>query len=96
MGPSVVRFGAEYRGRKAPEETNALASTGLAIYGAIGLVTLPVGLVLAYLAPLLVDAPDDLVWPTRVATALLVAGDRRCASRSASSTTCSSRSSAGT
>jgi O-antigen/teichoic acid export membrane protein len=74
VGPSVVRFGAEYRGRKAPEETNALASTGLAIYAAVGLVTIPVGLVLAYLAPLLVDAPEDLVWPTRVATALLVAG----------------------
>ena len=74
VGPSVVRFGAEYRGRRAPEETNALASTGLAIYAGVALLTVPVGLGLAYFAPVLVDAPDRLVWPTRIATALLVLG----------------------
>ena len=74
VGPSIVRFGAEYRGRRSSEDINALASTGLAIYGVVGLITIPVGLVLAYVAPLLVDVPESLAWSTRVATALLVLG----------------------
>ena len=72
VGPSVVRFAAAARGRQTPEDTNAIASLGLALYGVIGLVTLPVGLVLAWLVPLLVDAPDDLVWPARISTFLVV------------------------
>ena len=39
LGPTVVRHGAEYRGRRAPEETNALVSAGLVVYGAVGAVT---------------------------------------------------------
>lgn len=74
VGPSIVRFGAEYRGRRAVDETNALASAGAAVYATVALLTIPAGLVLAYVAPALVDAPDDLVTPTRVATALLVLG----------------------
>jgi O-antigen/teichoic acid export membrane protein len=72
VGPSVVRFAAEARGRRTPEDTNAIASLGLALYGVIGLVTLPVGLVVAWLVPALVDAPDDLVWPARISTFLVV------------------------
>jgi O-antigen/teichoic acid export membrane protein len=72
VGPSIVRFGAEYRGRRSPAEMNSLASTGLAIYGVVGLLTIPLGLGLAYVAPLLVDVPESLVWSTRVATGLLV------------------------
>ena len=72
VGPTIVRYAAEARGRRAPEDTNAIASAGLALYGVIGLVTLPVGLVVAWLVPVLVDTPDDLVWEARVATFLVV------------------------
>jgi O-antigen/teichoic acid export membrane protein len=72
VGPTIVRFAAEARGRRAPEETSAIASAGLVLYGVIGLLTLPLGLVLAWLVPVLVDTPDDLVWEARVATFLVV------------------------
>jgi O-antigen/teichoic acid export membrane protein len=72
VGPSIVRFAAEARGRQAPEDTNALASVGLALYAVIGLVTLPVGAALAWLVPIFVETPDDLVWPARIATFLIV------------------------
>src|SRR5918994_801971 len=72
VGPSIVRFAAEARGRQAPEDTNALASVGLTLYAAIGLLTLPVGAALAWLVPLLVETPDHLVWPARISTFLIV------------------------
>lgn len=72
VGPTVVRFGAEARGRQAPEDLNAVASVGLALYAAIGLVALPIGLVLAYFVPALIGAPDDLVGPARAAALLAV------------------------
>jgi O-antigen/teichoic acid export membrane protein len=74
VGPSIVRMGAEYRGRRAPEETSGLASTGLTLYAVVAVLTLPVGLGLAWVAPLIVDTPEHLVGPTRVATLLLVLG----------------------
>jgi O-antigen/teichoic acid export membrane protein len=74
VGPTIVRFGAEARGRRAPEDLNAVASVGLALYAAIGLVTIPIGIALAFLVPVLIDAPDDLVTATRVATLLTVLG----------------------
>lgn len=72
VGPSIVRFAAEARGRGAPEETNELASVGLALYAVIGLVTLPVGAALSWFLPSLVETPPDLVWPARIATFLVV------------------------
>lgn len=72
VGPSIVRFAAEARGRQSPEDTNALASTGLTLYAVIGLVTLPLGVGLAWLVPELIAMPEDLVWPARIATLLLV------------------------
>lgn len=72
VGPSVVRFAAEARGRRAPEDTNAIASLGLALYGVIGLATLPIGLALAWLVPTLVDTPADQIWSARIATFLVV------------------------
>ncbi len=72
VGPAVVRFAAVARGEESPDDLNAIASTGLAMYAAIGLVTLPIGLVLAWLVPWLSGAPDDLVWDARVATFLVV------------------------
>ncbi|MBA2461334.1 MAG: oligosaccharide flippase family protein [Actinobacteria bacterium] len=72
VGPSIVRFAAEARGRRSTEDTNALASVGLALYGVIGLATLPIGAVLAWAVPALVDTPDNLVWAARVSTFLVV------------------------
>jgi O-antigen/teichoic acid export membrane protein len=72
VGPSIVRFAAEARGRRADHDLNEVASTGLAIYALIGLVTLPVGVALAFIVPWAIDAPADLVWDARVATLLVV------------------------
>lgn len=73
LGPSVVRFTAEARGRGAPEETNEVASVALALYAAIGLVTLVAGAALSWLVPLLIETPDELVWDARLATFLVTA-----------------------
>ena len=43
------------------------------MYAAIGVVTLPAGLCSRWLVPLLVETPDDLVWPARISTFLVVA-----------------------
>ena len=72
VGPTIVRFAAEARGRQAPEDTNALASVGLTLYAAIGLLTLPVGAAVAWFVPVLVETPDDLVWPARISAFLIV------------------------
>jgi O-antigen/teichoic acid export membrane protein len=72
LGPSVVRFAAEAQGRGSTEDVNAVASTGLALYGLIGLVTLPIGIALAFIVPVAVSAPHDLVWAARVTTLLVV------------------------
>ncbi len=74
VGPSIVRFAAAYRGQGSTEETNALASTGLVVYAAIGLASIPVGLALAWAVPYLIDIPSDLDWDARAATALIVLG----------------------
>ena len=47
---------------------------GLALYGVIGAATLPIGLAIAWLVPTLVSTPDDLVWPARISTFLVVLG----------------------
>src|SRR3954452_8335885 len=72
VGPSIVRFGAEARGRRATTDLNEIASTGLAIYAAIGALTVPVGIVLAWIVPWASHAPANLVWDARVATLLVV------------------------
>ena len=96
VGPSIVRFAAEARGRGQPEDTNALASAGLALYGVIGAATLPLGAALAWLVPLLIDTPDDLVWDGPHRDVLRRRSRSRRGFRSGSSTTCSSGSSAST
>lgn len=73
VGPSIVRFAAEARGRKADDDLNAVASTGLVVYGVIGLLTLPIGIALAFAVPALVGAPHGLVWDARITTLLVVA-----------------------
>ena len=73
VGPAIVRFGAEARGRRAPDELNEIASTGLVLYAVIGLVTLPVGAVLAWLVPWLAHVHSGhLVWDARISTFLIV------------------------
>jgi len=72
VSPSVVRFGARSRGAKDPEQLNALASTGLAVYGVIGLLTVGAGLALSFAVPLLIDVPSSLTADARLATFLLV------------------------
>jgi O-antigen/teichoic acid export membrane protein len=74
VGPSVVRYAAEQRGRRAHDETSALASVGLLLYGVVGLVSVGAGVVLAWLVPLVLDVPDELEWPARAAALLVVAG----------------------
>jgi O-antigen/teichoic acid export membrane protein len=71
LGPSVVRFAAEARGRRAPEETNRLASTALVLYAAIGVVTLLIGLAISWFVPLLIETPDELVGESRIAAFLV-------------------------
>ena len=71
LGPSVVRFTAEARGRKAPEDTNRLASVALVLYAAIGIVTLAIGIAISWLVPVLIDTPDDLVGESRLAAFLV-------------------------
>jgi O-antigen/teichoic acid export membrane protein len=71
VGPTVVRFTAEARGRRSPEDTNRLASAALALYAGIGVVTFVAGLILAWLVPLLIDTPDHLVFETRLAAFLV-------------------------
>ncbi len=72
VGPAIVRFGAEARGRGADDELNEIASTGLALYGGIGALTLPVGFALAWLVPWLAGVPHRLAWDARAATFFVV------------------------
>src|SRR4029078_1200315 len=66
----IVRFGAEARGRGATSDLNEIASAGLAIYGVIGLITLPIGIGIAAIVPLI--APQRLGWDAAIATLLVV------------------------
>lgn len=72
VGPSIVRFAAEARGRRSEDDMNALASIGLAIYAVIAVITIPVGAVIAWFVPALVNAPADLVWPARISAMLVI------------------------
>jgi O-antigen/teichoic acid export membrane protein len=72
VGPSIVRFAAEARGRQADDDLNEVASTGLAMYAGIGLLTLPIGVALAFIVPAAIGAPPGMVWDARVATLLVV------------------------
>src|SRR5688572_2897078 len=66
VGPSIVRFAAEARGRGSVEDTNALASVGLALYAVIGLLTLPLGAAPAWMVPIFFDTPVGLVVTSRL------------------------------
>jgi O-antigen/teichoic acid export membrane protein len=72
VGPSIVRFAAEARGRGSTEDVNALASVGLAIYAVIGLATIPIGAVISWFVPVLIHMPAHLEWPARISAFLVV------------------------
>jgi O-antigen/teichoic acid export membrane protein len=72
VGPSIVRFAAEARGRGSDDDLSAIASTGLVLYGCIGLATLVAGVILAFVVPQAAGAPAALVDDTRIATLLVV------------------------
>jgi O-antigen/teichoic acid export membrane protein len=72
VGPSIVRFAAEARGRGADRDLNEVASTGLTMYALIGAATLPIGIALAFVVPAAVGAPHDLIWDARITTLLVV------------------------
>jgi O-antigen/teichoic acid export membrane protein len=74
VGPSIVRFTAEARGRGADAEIDALASAGLAVYLTIGTVSVAIGAAFVAVLPYLIDMPDGLVEQARIAAALVVAG----------------------
>ena len=67
IGPSVIRFAAEQRGRDAREETSELASTALAIYLVLALVATLLAVVLAWLLPHVVEISDQYVRAAQVA-----------------------------
>jgi O-antigen/teichoic acid export membrane protein len=72
VGPAIIRFGAEARGRGSVDDLNAVASTGLALYAVIGVVTLPLGIALAAIVPWAGHVPHHLAWDARIATLLVV------------------------
>jgi O-antigen/teichoic acid export membrane protein len=72
VGPSIVRFSAAARGRGADDELHEIASTGLAMYAAIGLITLPIGIAISILVPWLTSTPPHLVTDARISTFLVV------------------------
>lgn len=72
IGPSVIRFAAEQRGRDAREETSELTSTAFAIYLGLALVTTLLAVVLAWLLPLAVEMSEQYVRAAQVAVVLSV------------------------
>lgn len=74
IAPSVIRFSAEQRGRKRPEETGTLASTALGIYFGIFVVAVAITLGLAWALPSVVDIPVRYVEAAQLALVLVMLG----------------------
>jgi O-antigen/teichoic acid export membrane protein len=74
VGPSVVRFAALARGRGDPDERSAIASAALVLYAALAAAAVVAGLALAWAVPAMIGVGEELVWPARIATLLVVAG----------------------
>ena len=68
--PTVVRFTAFHRGRKSPDDINALASTSIAVFILLGLFSIAIGLVVAWFLPAMIDLPADLERPAQVAAVI--------------------------
>ena len=72
IGPSIIRFAAEQRGRDAREETSELASTAFAIYLVLALVATLLAFALAWLLPLVVEISDQYVHAAQVAVLITI------------------------
>jgi O-antigen/teichoic acid export membrane protein len=72
IGPSVIRFAAEQRGRGARDETSELTSTAFAIYLVLTVVTLLLAVALAWLLPHAVEISDQYVRAAQVAVVISV------------------------
>ncbi len=72
IGPSVLRFAAEQRGRGVKDETSELTSTAFAIYLVLALVTLLLAVVLAWLLPQAVEISDQYVRAAQIAVVISV------------------------
>lgn len=70
--PTVVRFTAYHRGRDAPEEIDALASTSLAVYLVLGVVSVAAGLVLAWFLPDMISLGPLEERPAQIAAVIAV------------------------
>jgi O-antigen/teichoic acid export membrane protein len=70
--PTVVRFTAFHRGRDAGEDIAELASSSLAVFLVLGLLSLVAGLVLAWFLPDLIELSPDLQQPAQVAAVIAV------------------------
>ena len=70
ISPTVVRFTAFHRGRDAPDEIDALASTSLAVFLVLGALSVAVGLVIAWFLPAMIDLPANLERPAQVAAVI--------------------------
>lgn len=72
IGPSVIRFAAEQRGREARDETSELTSTAFAIYLVLTLVTMLLAVLVAWLLPLAVQISDQYVRAAQVAVLISI------------------------
>jgi O-antigen/teichoic acid export membrane protein len=72
IAPTIVRDSAFLRGRGAPERIGELASCGLFLYVAVGLVSLALGLVIAWFVPELIGLDAELEGPARAAAVIAV------------------------
>jgi O-antigen/teichoic acid export membrane protein len=72
IGPSLIRFAAEQRGRNARGETSELTSTAFAIYLVLAVVSVLLAVLLAYLLPLVVDISDEYVRAAQIAVVVSV------------------------
>ena len=72
IGPSVIRFAAEQRGRGVKDETSELTSTAFAIYLVLALVTMLLAVVLAWLLPHAVEISDQYVRAAQIAVVISV------------------------
>src|SRR3954468_2692161 len=66
IGPSLIRFAAEQRGRNARGETSELTSTAFAIYLVLAVLSMLLAVLLAYLLPLVVDISHEYVRAAQV------------------------------
>jgi O-antigen/teichoic acid export membrane protein len=72
IGPSLIRFAAEQRGRDARDETSELTSTAFAIYLGLALLTTLLAFVLAFLLPHVFEISDDYVRAAQLALVISV------------------------